>query len=243
MTATPTDARPGVPEPLEDEASYGTRVEEAFIEERGTPFFLLPKDWQLIKGWREAGVPSDTVIRAVRTAFERKRARGDASKISSLSYCGNAVEVAWEMGEGLVGAHVARPAEEKGESTPFDGGPRLRELAEALREAEASIPAGTDTDAAAGALRAAREAVEELDPSTGLEELEDELGKAEKALVKKLEKALDEPERESLARRVEEEAGDVSTLTKETQRRIHSAIRRRAVRKAFGLTPLTLLGG
>ena len=40
MTGTPTDARPGVPEPLEDEASYGTRVEEAFIGERGTPFFL-----------------------------------------------------------------------------------------------------------------------------------------------------------------------------------------------------------
>lgn len=241
MTATPTDARPGVPEPLEDEASYGTRVEEAFIEERGTPFFLVPKDWQLIKGWREAGVPSDTVIRAVRTAFERKRARGDASKISSLSYCGNAVEVAWEMERrGLVGAHGARPPQE---SAPFDGAPRLRELAEALREAEASLPAGADADAAAGALRAAREAVEALDPATGLEELEDELGKAEKTLVKKLEKAMGEPERESLARGVEEEAGDVSTLTKETQRRIHSAIRRRAVRKAFGLTPLTLLGG
>ncbi len=241
MTATPTDARPGVPETLEDEASYGTRVEDAFIEERGTPFFLLPKDWQLIKGWREAGVPSDTVIRAVRTAFERKRARGDASKISSLSYCGNAVEVAWEMERrGLVGAHGARPAEE---STPLDGAPRLRELAGALREAEASLPAGTDAVAAAGALRAAREAVEALDPAAGLEELEEELGKVEKALVKKLEKSLDEPERERLARGVEEEAGDVSTLTKETQRRIHSAIKRRAVRKAFGLTPLTLLGG
>ena len=69
-----------------------------------------------------------------------------------------------------------------------------------------------------------------------------QLGKVEKALVKKLEKALGEAARESLPRAVEEEAGDVSTLTKETQRRIHSAIRRRAVRKAFGLSALTLLG-
>jgi hypothetical protein len=53
---------------------------------------------------------------------------------------------------------------------------------------------------------------------------------------------LGETERESLTRGVEEEAGDVSTLTKETRRRIYAAIRRRAVRKAFGLTPLTLLG-
>ena len=241
MTGTPTDARPGVPDPLEDEASYGTRVEEAFIEERGTPFFLLPKDWQLIKGWREGGVPSDTVIRAVRAAFERKRARGDVSKISSLSYCGNAVEVLWEMERrGLVGAHVPRLLQD--ERAPFDGAPRLRSLAEALREAEAAVPAGADASASAEALRAAREAVGALDPAAGLEELEEELGKAEKALVKKLEKALGETERESLTRAVEDEAGDVSTLTKETQRRIHSAIRRRAVRKAFGLTPLTLLG-
>jgi hypothetical protein len=237
----PTDARPGVPEPLEDEASYGTRVEEAFIEERGTPFFLLPKDWQLIRGWREAGIPSDTVIRAVRTAFERKRARGDASKISSLTYCGNSVEVLWEMERrGLVGAHG--PRLEPDERTPFDGARKLRELAEALREVETAVLAGADGSPAAEALGAAREAVEALDPAAGLEELEEALGKVEKTLVKKLEKTLGERESENLTRGVEEEAGDVSTLTRETQRRIHSAIRRRAVRKAFALMPLTLLG-
>ena len=185
-----------MPEPLEDEASYGTRVEDAFIEERGTPFFLLPKDWQLIRKWREEGVPSDTVIRAVRDAFEKKRARGDASKISSLTYCGNAVEVLWEMERrGLVGAHGPKPVPE---STLFEGAARLRELAERLGEAESAVPAGADGRAAAEALRAAREAVQALDPTTGLEELEDELGKAEKALVKKLERALGETERESL---------------------------------------------
>ncbi len=241
MTGTPTDARPGVPEPLEDEASYGTRVEDAFIRERGTPFFLLPKDWQLIRGWREGGIPSDTVIRAVRGAFDKKRARGDVSKISSLTYCANAVEVLWEMERrGLVGAHVPRPAQE--EHAPFDGTSRLRDLTEALGEAETALPAGADVSAAAEALRAARESVGALDPAAGLEELEEELGKLERALVKKLEKALGEVERESLEREAEEEAGDVSTLTKETQRRIHAALRRRAVRKAFGLAPLTLLG-
>jgi hypothetical protein len=241
MTGTPTDVRPGVADPLEDEASYGTRVEEAFIEERGTPFFLLPKDWQLIKGWREAGIPSDTVIRAVRTAFEKKRTRGDVSKISSLTYCGNAVEVLWEMERrGLVGAHGPRLVRD--ERAPFDPAPRLRELAEVLLEARSVAPAGSDLSIAAEALGAARDSVEALDPASGLEELEEELGKVEKALVKKLEKALGEAARQNLSRAVEEEAGDVSTLTKETQRRIHSAIRRRAVRKAFGLSALTLLG-
>jgi hypothetical protein len=180
------------------------------------------------------------VIRAVRGAFEKKRARGDVSKISSLSYCANAVEVLWEMERrGLVGAHCPRPVLE---SAPFDGAPRLHELAEALREAESAVPSGADTSPAVESLRAAREAVEALDPAAGLQELEEELGKVEKTLVKKLEKALGETATENLARGVEEEAGDVSALTKETQRRIHSAIRRRAVRKVFGLTPLTLLG-
>ncbi|HYN43934.1 MAG TPA: hypothetical protein VE129_19300, partial [Thermoanaerobaculia bacterium] len=128
------------------------------------------------------------------------------------------------------------------ERAPFDGAQKLRELAEALGEAQSAAPAGSDPSVAAEALGAAREAVEALDPASGLEELEEELGKVEKALVKRLEKALGETARESLSRAVEEEAGDVSTLTKETQRRIHAAIRRRAVRRSFGLTPLTLLG-
>lgn len=241
MTATPTDARPGAPEPPEDEASYGTRVEEAFIEERGTPFFLLSKDWQLIRGWREGGVPSDTVIRGLRGAFEKKRSRGDASKISSLSYCANAIEVLWEMERrGLVGAHGPKSG---GQSEPFEATGRLRELSDALREAEGeALPSGADPSLVAAAFRAAHEALGALDPAAGLEILEEALGKAEKALVKKLEKALGEVERESLARAVEEEAGDMTGLTKETQRRIHSAIRGRAVRKAFGLASLTLLG-
>jgi hypothetical protein len=239
MTGTPTAARPGAPEPAEDEASYGTRVEDAFIAERGTPFLLAPKDWQLISGWRESGIPADTVIRAVRGAFEKKRARGDLSKISSLSYCANAVEVLWEMERrGLVGAHGPGKASE---GEPLDAGTRLRELATLLRAAEGEPPTAADAAEAGAALRAACEAVEALDPASGLEALEEALGKVEKNLVKKLEKALGDADGERLAREVAEEAGDVENLPKETRRRILSALRGRAVRRAFGLSPLTLL--
>jgi hypothetical protein len=239
MTGTPTPARPGAPDPAEDEASYGTRVEDAFIAERGTPFLLAPKDWLLIRGWREGGVPADTVIRAIRGAFERKRARGDLSKISSLSYCANAVEVLWEMERrGLVGSHGPRRA---GEEAPVDAAPRLLRLVEALRREGDTDPEGSDTPSVLDAFRSAREALEALDPAAGLEVLEEALGKAEKALVKKLEKALSDAERDRLVSAVAEEAGDVSTFPKETQRRILSALRGRAVRRRFGLPPLTLL--
>lgn len=239
MTGTPTPARPGAPEPAEDEASYGTRVEDAFIAERGTPFLLSSKDWQLVSAWRESGIPADTVIRAVRGAFERKRARGDLSKISSLSYCANAVEVLWEMERrGLAGSHGLAPAV-SGE--PLDPAPRLLELALSLGRAAGALSAGAGP--AREALESAREAVEALHPASGIETLEEALGRAEKALVKKLEKSLPEPERERLAREVGEEAGDVSGLPKETQRRILAALRGRAIRRLFGLDPLTLLGG
>lgn len=241
MTGTPTPALSGAPDGAEDEASYGTRVEEAFIAERGTPFLLSPKDWRLICGWRESGIPSGTVIRAVREAFERKRARGDLSKISSLSYCANAVEVLWEMERrGLVGAHSARtepPAD------ALDAAPRLAALAEALETAEGSTPADTDPVVVRAALSAARSTLGELDPSAGLESLEESLKGLERTLVKKLEKALGDAEREALDRSVEDEEGDLAALSKEARGRIHRALRARAVRRRFGLPALTLLGG
>ena len=237
MTGTPTPARPGAPEAAEDESSYGTRIEEAFIAERGTPFLLSPKDWQLICAWREAGIPADTVIRAVHGAFEKKRARGDLSRISSLAYCANAVEVLWEMERrGLVGSHAAARG---GPGEALDVAPRLAALADSL---QAPAPAGVDAAAAAAALASAREAVGALDAAAGLEALEEALGKAEKVLLKRLEKALPETARENLEGEVSAEAGDVTGLPKETQRRILSALRGRAIRRAFGLTPLTLLG-
>ncbi len=241
MTGTPTPALSGAPDGAEDEASYGTRVEEAFIGERGTPFLLSPKDWRLICGWRESGIPSGTVIRAVREAFERKRARGDLSKISSLAYCANAVEVLWEMERrGLVGAHGART---ETTSDRFEPAPRLAALAESLEAAGGDVPANADPSAVRAALAAARAALAELDPASGLELLEESLGGLEKALVKKLEKALGETERAALEREVEEEAGDLSALSKEARGRIQRALRARALRRRFGLPALTLLGG
>jgi hypothetical protein len=239
MTGMPTADLPGAPEPAEDEASYGTRVEDAFIAERGTPFLLSPKDWHLISGWRQSGIPADTVIRAVRGAFEKKRSRGDLSKISSLAYCTNAVEVLWEMERrGLVGSHTRR---QDGDAASFDPAPRLCELAGALRSPGA-LPPGVGEADVQEALREAREAVEALDPASGLEALEEALGKVEKALGKRLEKALGDAERDRLGSEVEEEAGDLSGRSKETRRRILSAIRGRAIRRLFGLAPLTLLG-
>jgi hypothetical protein len=234
MTGTPTAAPRVAPEPEEDEASYGTRVEDAFIAERGTPFLLSPKDWGLVCAWRAAGIPSGTVIRAVQGAFERKRARGDLSKISSLTYCANAVEVLWALERrGLAGSHGPRAAPLP---EPLDAPRRLRLLAASLGPEEGAAPE------VAEAVTAAREAIGALDAASGFEALEEALSRIEKSLLKRLEKTLGDEGRERLAREAAEEAGDVSALPKEAQRRILSAIRGRALRRLHGLAPLTLLG-
>ena len=124
---------PSPADPDQDEAGYATRIEDVFIAERGTPFLVSPKDWSLIRGWREAGVPADTVVRAVREAFERRRARGQAGKISSLAYCADAVAERWEMERrGLVGKENAPPAAAADAAAI---GEELAKLAAALRAA------------------------------------------------------------------------------------------------------------
>ena len=126
--SAPRPADPGL-----DEAAYATRIEDAFIAERGTPFLVSAKDWGLIRGWRDAGVPADTVVRAVREAFERRRARGQAGKISSLAYCADAVSERWEMERrGLVGREIASPPAAADAAAM---GEQLSALASALRAA------------------------------------------------------------------------------------------------------------
>ncbi len=242
MTGTPPTVppQPGAPEEAaaaEDEAAYGTRVEDAFLAERGTPFLLSAKDWQLVKGWRERGIPSDTVIRAVRETFEKRRARGSVGKISSIAYCAGAVEASWELERrGLVG---------KGEGArdvaPGEGvAPRLSRLAAAVARASEHPAPEVEPAAWAGALEKAHGAVAALDGAAGFDAVEQQLAAAEEALLKGLARALLPAGREALAARSAEALGDLSTLGSEARRRVTKAVERRELRRLLALPPLTL---
>lgn len=213
-----------------DEEAYATRIEDAFIAERGTPFLLSPKDWTLIRGWLEAGIPVDTVVRAIQETFERRRARGQAGKIGSISYCAGAVEERWELerralvGQGETTRHAA----------PEGVAPRLDRLAAALTTCAAATPR------AAKAIARTLEKLGELDPTKGFDQLEDELAALEAALVKKLARALDAPEAAALAARVEEALGETPGVTAEGRERIRRALQAREVRRSFALPALTL---
>jgi hypothetical protein len=226
-----------------DEAGYATRVEDAFIAERGTPFLVSAKDWSLIRGWRESGVPADTVVRAVREAFARRRARGQAGKISSLAYCADAVSERWEMERrGLVGKEIASPPVAADAAAT---GEKLTELASALR---GGLPANSGPfEESSGALRkaldSAAEKVEEISPDLSFEEIEHKLSSIEASLVRVGLNAMNSSFQGRVEERVASALGDVSGLAPHVVERMRKALTRREVRKLAGFPPLTLLNG
>jgi hypothetical protein len=255
-----------------DEAAYATKVEEAFIAERGTPFLLSPKDWTLIRGWREGGIPADTVIRAVRESFERRRAHGQAGKISSIAYCANAVEELWELERrGLVGktaaAFTGADAPAKEESLALFSN-RLRAMGEAIATADGAedllrrVSRAAATGSADAVSRAAVETptfeeisrlrklldaaaakIEALPRDLSFEESESALSAIEASLVKSALRVLPSEEQSLVESRVAAALGDVTGVSPHVVDRMRRALTRREVRLLLGLPALTLLHG
>ncbi len=219
-----------------DESGYATRIEEAFIAERGTPFLLSAKDWQLIRGWRESGIPSGTVIRAIRETFERRRARGIAGKISSVSYCAGAVEERWQLEQrGLVGQGEGRRDEK-----PEEIAPRLAGLADALRSAEGAAPGGIDPGILKTGIGKAVAKVDALPRDGTFDEIEEKLSAIEASLLRSLAKGLSPEASAEVEAGVVTSLGETAGISSEVVERMRRALTRREVRRRLGLPALTL---
>jgi len=219
-----------------DETAYATRIEEAFIAERGTPFLLSAKDWQLIRGWRESGVPSDTVVRAIRETFERRRARGIAGKISSVAYCAGAVEERWQMEQrGLVGQGEGRRDEK-----PAEIAPRLQGLVDALRLAENVAPTEIDREVLRKAVGKAVARIEVLSSDAGFDDIEERLSAIEATMIRTLRRALSPEASAAVEAGVAEALGETAGISSEVVDRMRRALTRREVRRRLGLPALTL---
>lgn len=107
-----------------DEHLYFLAIEKVFIDERGAPLYLSPKDWLVARAWYEAGIPLEWVERTIRELFEKRRARGTDDKLVSLGYCRRSVEAAWKRQQKLAVPDVEAPA--------IDVAARLAALAAAL---------------------------------------------------------------------------------------------------------------
>jgi histone H3/H4 len=220
-----------------DEADYATRIEEAFIAERGTPFLLSAKDWQLIRGWRDGGIPVDTVVRAVRETFAKRRARGAAGKIASISYCAGAVEERWQMERrGLVGR-----GDEGRSETPVEIGPRLERLVRALRSAAHAAGGEIEEGLLQKEIGKAVSKIEALPHDGSFDETEEKLSKIEAALVRRLARALGPAAAAAVETAASEALGETAGIAEEIVDRMRKALVRREVRRRLGLPFLTLL--
>ncbi|MDX2437937.1 MAG: hypothetical protein QNL88_12900 [Acidobacteriota bacterium] len=118
------------------ELGFYRAVEDLFSTFRGVPHVLSPKDFQLLRSWWREQIPLTAVRTGVAEVFARRRERGDAEPVVSLSYCRHAVE-----------AHAKRVAEMRIGSTEASGDAptitpeSVRGLAETLRSSANRIRA------------------------------------------------------------------------------------------------------
>ena len=211
---------------------YFTAIETEFIRRRGSPFLLSPKDFELIRRWRELGIPAGDVCRGIADAFDRRAERGALSRINSVSYCEGAVLEAWEKN---ASARVGKghPGSEEGDTASA-----LERLAESLARAAQENPAAAEVIENAG------KAVRKLQGAgRSAEQIETSLARLEKKLLKEAAASLPA----SLLAAIEAEAdrrlaGDRGAMEGRAFQRTRDVLVRRRLRAELGIPRLSLLG-
>jgi len=73
---------------MKDEEEYFRVIEEYFLQKRGNPVLLSPKEWTLIREWYELNIPEEVVLRGIDRAFEQKEGKDhEDTAPTSLVYC------------------------------------------------------------------------------------------------------------------------------------------------------------
>lgn len=223
-------AQPPAPLDRAEELAYYRAVEDAFAALRGTVFIFTPKDFALLRGWWQAGVPLAAVMSGLAEVFDRARQR-EADPPSSLAYCRHAVR-----------RHARRLAAARaggGEAAAgVEVGPALARLARAVREAAARWRADA---AVAAVLEGLARAIEGVPPGAPAAAVEEALERLEGGALEALLSALPAGERAALLAAVEAQPVDPA-LAPEVAARSRRARAARAVRERVGLPRLELDG-
>jgi len=217
----------------EEDRAYYEAVEAAFIRRRGTPFLLSPKDFALVKEWRGLGIPLPVVERGIDEAFSRREERSAAGRVNAISYCRDAVLVAWERAaDTAVGRGGGR------EAPLADTGPALARLTESLSAALGKRPE------LAAPLEAALRSLERLTKGArAAGDVEASLARVDRKLANDLHDALPPAERDEIAAGVARQlAAAKVSMDEGAAEKTARALTRRAVRERLSLPRLTLLG-
>lgn len=205
-----------LPAPSND---YFLEIESHFAARRGTPFIVSPKDWALMKKWRDEAIPLSVVIEAIDQVFEKNESSGRRKTISSLSYCRHSVKELWSDRKELYAG--------SGEGAPEE---RPLELLEALA---ADLERGTGPAPVLGAFAAQ---IRGLLTEKSIPIIEERLIEMERDLISQLLSALP-ADGETI--RAEVEAA-VAGVDEKARPRTAEANLRRLTRERFELPRLTL---
>lgn len=218
------------------DSEYFAAAEAAFIRRRGTPFLLSPKDFALLAEWRALGVPLEAIEQGIDDAFSRRQERGAVGRVNSLSYCRDAILLAWERrAETAVGKGTGRAS---GVEEP-DARAALSRLSARLAEIAALRP---DLEAPLSSALRSLARLEGSSSSKDPASVEDSLARLDKKLASTLYDALPAEERARLDTDVSADLARAGVrMDEETAERTKKALTRRAVRESLGIPRLSLL--
>lgn len=97
---------------MTEEPEYFRTIEEYFLQKRGNPMLLSPRDWTLIREWYEASIPQEVVLRAIDRAFEKNK-NGEEKEVTTLTYCKRIVKSEYKR---FLKSQEGKPAETTPES-------------------------------------------------------------------------------------------------------------------------------
>jgi hypothetical protein len=128
------------------ERAYYRAIEDFFAEMRGSPHTLSTKDFQLMRSWWQDSVPMSAVTTGVTEVVNRRRERGEATPVVSLTYCKHAVrrhaKRLAEMSLGQAGADAEDEATAKEvRSAVASLGERLKAVASAQEQQRPRVAA------------------------------------------------------------------------------------------------------
>jgi hypothetical protein len=78
-----------------DRSGYYRTIARAFLERRGAPLLLSPRDQALVADWEARDIPLRVVLEAIGRAFEALRERGRGTRGVSLAFCARHVDEAF----------------------------------------------------------------------------------------------------------------------------------------------------
>ncbi len=208
--------------------AYFSAIEAEFIRRRGTPFLLSPKDYALARRWRFLGIPAEDVCAGIDEAFDRRDERGASGRVNSLSYCEGAVLEAWERrASARVGKSAADPPED-------DVPARLAELEKRLAVVDARFAESSGSALRSiGRLKGSGKTAEEIERS---------LSRLEKKLLREIEGALTEEERNAIRADVDRRlASEAGSMEENALTRTRDVLIRQRLRALHDVPRLTLL--